>query len=110
MTGVKLNDSTDLYVWTNDTSAKEKRNQLRLRYPERFNNEWLFKDNKELIEIIKDLIEKHEWVLVEEKDKTYWEKQTIPMIKGQIIRRGGNYKAGKLKQDYLGILYDIMKI
>ena len=49
-------------------------------------------------------------MLVEEKDKKYWEKQTIPVIKGQIIRRGGTYKAGKLKQAYLGILYDIMKI
>ena len=97
-------------VWKNDTSAKEKKNQLRLRYPERFNNEWLFKSNDQLLEIIKGLIDKHEWVLVEEKDRKYWEGQTVPVIKGQIIRRGGNYKAGKLKQAYLGILYDIMKI
>ena len=49
-------------------------------------------------------------MLIEKKDKTYWENQTVPVIKGQIIRRGGNYKAGKLKQDYLDILYNNMGI
>ena len=97
-------------VWKNDTSAKERRNQLRLRYPKRFEKEWLFKSNDQLLEIIKDLIQKHEWVLVEQKDKTYWENQTVAVIKGQIIRRGGTYKAGKLKKEYLDILFDIMKI
>ena len=48
--------------------------------------------------------------LIENDDRTYWENLSIPMIKGQIVRRGGHYKGAKLKTDFLEVLFKILKI
>ena len=109
MTGEKLNDSTDMEEWK-QASAKELQNQLKLRYPNRYFKEWAFKTFVQYLEIIEELIKNHQWALIEKKDRNYWENQTIPVIKGQIVRRRGQFKGAKIKKDFLEVLFKELQI
>ena len=55
ISGISVNKSEDMKFWK-EQSANELRAQLKLRYPDRFNREYAFKDRKQLLEIIKELI------------------------------------------------------
>ena len=109
ITDMKLNDSTDMEEWKQQ-SNNELHNQLKLRYPNRYFKEWAFKSFEQTIEIIDELIKNNQWALIEKKDRTYWENQPIPMVKGQIVRRRGHFKGAKLKKVFLEVLFKIMKI
>ena len=44
-----------------EQSPNELRAQLKLRYPQRFKDEWAFEKKPQLLEIIRGLIKKKEW-------------------------------------------------
>jgi hypothetical protein len=60
MTGVKLNNSTDMNFWK-EQSANEMRAQLNLRFPGQ-RGDWAFKDRQQLIYIIEVKIRDGDWV------------------------------------------------
>ena len=59
ISGIKPNNDTDMEFWK-EQSGNELRAQLKLRYPDRFNKEWAFKERPQLLEIITELI-KDKW-------------------------------------------------
>ena len=66
-----------------DQSANELRNQLKLRDPHKFKDEWAFKSKPDLIKIIKELIEQRQ--MVEE------EKSLLNAHTPQLIQRERDY-------------------
>ena len=110
MTGIKPTANDSIEFWKQQ-SAKELRNQLKLRYPDRFYKEWPFKEKEDLLKIIEELIKNKEWnATIDNKDRAYWESLTIPQIKEQIMIRGQRWTGAKVKKDYLEIMYSILGI
>ena len=58
--GVNVNKSEDMNFWKQQ-SANELRAQLRLRQPDRYMKEWVFKMKDQLFEIIRELIKNKQW-------------------------------------------------
>jgi hypothetical protein len=54
--------------------------------------------------------EKTKSVLIEIKNRAYWETLTIPKLKEQIMFRGQRFTSSKVKKDYLEIMYSILGI
>ena len=106
--------------WIKEANANNYRKELMIRYPDRYRKEWAFKSREELLEIIKDLIKNDQWiiedtektksVLIEIKNRAYWETLTIPKLKEQIMFRGQRFTGAKVKKDYLEIMYSILGI
>jgi hypothetical protein len=82
--------------------------------------EFEFKLRPQLLEILEELIKNNQWVrealiktggvIIENKDRKYWESLTIPKLKEQITARGLQSSKAKLKKDYLNILYNAIGI
>ena len=106
--------------WTEEANANNYRKELMIRNPDRYVKEWAFKSREDLLEIKKDLIKNDQWiiedtekiksVLIEIKNRAFWETLTIPKLKEQILFRGQRWTGAKVKKDYLEILYSILGI
>ena len=59
ISGMSINRNTDMDFW-NETSAREMRNQLNLRFPGK-KGDWDFKTRVQLLDIIKDKIKRGRW-------------------------------------------------